>query len=775
MVGDASSMQATDDERRALLERARHRWTRDQAPDAKAFLAEYPQWRLDRGLTLELAYEEYCQRRDRGQVVERSVFCDRFPSIRGSLYRQLEVEEYLRDRLGSEGADASLDARLMMWPRPGERFLGFELIDEIGRGAFARAYLCREPGVGDRQVVVKLANAGAAEARMLGQLDHPHIMPIHSVQADPVSGMTAICMPFRGRSTLQDVLDLAHIAGGSTPRHAGVILQAARSRSCGIDRCQQVAGTVRFRSGETYVTGVLRLALQMAEALRHAHSRGIVHGDLKPSNVVVSIEGMPLLVDFNLARGSGAEFQRFGGTLPYMAPEQLALVLAWHDTAAAFTGETLVASTKPDDGSLAPCDGRADLFAWAVLVWELLTGKLPWDPGQPSRDGSGREAMEEHYRALRNTTPTWPAGVTVDRPVRELLLHCLAPDPDARPLHLHEVCGTLRRQLGWTRRWTREARGMSPTRRLLAASTLAAVALATYVSLQPPSLDQRLQQAKTLYARQDFPAAVESLNQILLSHPDCAEAYLDRACCSLLLFERDGYRLRLDAASGDLTNALRLQDSLDAQHVQAYCLMKQGDFDAAVGAYRLLLEKLEMNDVESLNNLAYCYEKTSIKLRDPAEIDVYVEESDKLLKRATALAPGEWKVHLNRAILGLRRLRRSSNYMPLGELESVRQCLSLNDKDAATFYVASTLALVVGLRSSDQNLVGEGLQYAEGAARRGHRFAPSGGEPTVFAYPFSEVASDPRFVKAVAMPSTGVTATTADRMIRPSYLKDLSD
>jgi serine/threonine protein kinase len=650
------------------------------------------------------------------------------------------------------------------------------VIDEIGRGAFARAYLCREPGVGDRQVVVKLAQAGAAEAQMLGQLDHPHIMPIHSVQEEPVTGLTAICMPFRGRSTLQDVLDLAFAEGGPAPCRAAVILQAARSRSCGIDRCQQVAETSRFRTREGYVTSVLRLALQMADALRHAHSRGILHGDLKPSNVVMSMEASPLLVDFNLAQRPGAASSRIGGTLPYMAPEQLALVLQWQAAEQLPRNSIVSGAVSPDLASVHPTpDARADVFAWGVLVWELLTGTLPWDPGEPTWHHPGWQAMETHLRRMRATVPSWPAVSFVERPVRELLQSCLSAEPDARPLNMHSVCQTLRRELKWHRRIAREWRSRPRwRRRLLAGSVLAACAFAYNQAQHTPDREQLLQEARSLYDNQDFAAAIESLNRVVQLDPDYGDAYLTRACCSILLYQRDGYRLRLDAASGDLANAMRHAPSLDTQRVQAYCLMKQGEFEMAAEGYKAILERESKNDVESLNNLAYCYEKVTTRFRDQAEVDHYLKEADRLLSIAVSLSPDDWRPHLNRAIAGLRKVRLLDSYVPEDEMKSAIRCVALNPNDAGSFYLASTLTLIVGLKQSNEGLIDDGMQYARKAVELGHKFSAPEDAPRVFAYPYSEFSSDPRFLGVLAMPESGREATSADRMIMPAYLRDFA-
>src|SRR5262249_20634778 len=118
------------------------------------------------------------------------------------------------------------DLPFVRWPEPGETFLGFNLIRELGRGGFARVFLATAPALGHRFAVLKVSPHGAAEAETLGPLDHPNIVTVHSFHEDPATGLTGVCMAYQGSSTLGDVLD--RVIADGIPTSARVILEVAR-------------------------------------------------------------------------------------------------------------------------------------------------------------------------------------------------------------------------------------------------------------------------------------------------------------------------------------------------------------------------------------------------------------------------------------------------------------------------------------------------------------------------------------------------------------------
>ena len=182
------------------------------------------------------------------------------------------------------------------------------------------------------------------------------------VPGDPTTGLAAFCMPYLGRATLDDVVDRT-FAGGRPPIRARTILDAITTDSDALDAQESPVPAAVLRRG-SYVNGVIHLASQLANALAHSHGRGIYHRDLKPSNVLMAPEGRPLLLDFNLSVDTRLPTWKVGGTLPYMAPEELAKLI------------------RKDAGpSVNTYDPRSDLFSLGAIVYELLTGKLPFETG----------------------------------------------------------------------------------------------------------------------------------------------------------------------------------------------------------------------------------------------------------------------------------------------------------------------------------------------------------------------------------------------------------
>ncbi len=351
---------------------------------------------------------------------------------------------------------AKLTEGLVPFPEVGQEFLGFRLIGELGRGAFGRVYLARQGDLADRPVALKVSTGCFAESQKLARLQHTHIVPVYSFhRAGPLQ---AVCMPYFGPTTLADVLetlgrhDTLPASGKglvstlhSNRTRSGVIA-AVRPPSAPVAPSAHIKGrpqpaadgpgtltTLRMLEGLSYVEAVLWIGARLAEGLAHAHERGVLHRDLKPANVLLTDEGQPMLLDFNLAEdaltspppsdgesGEGRVGGRVGGTLPYMAPEHLA----------AYQGQS------------ADVDARSDIYALGVILYELLTGRHPFGKHPP-----GDGALD---RMIRDRTRLPPPARKLNRGVTpavdSILRRCLAPNPARRYQTAAELQEDLDRQ-----------------------------------------------------------------------------------------------------------------------------------------------------------------------------------------------------------------------------------------------------------------------------------------------------------------------------------------
>ncbi|MBK9373205.1 MAG: protein kinase [Holophagales bacterium] len=274
--------------------------------------------------------------------------------------------------------------------RPGTRLGPYLVLAPLGVGGMGEVWRARDTRL-DREVAVKVLSPGVAdvpdrisrfarEARVLAQLRHPAIAALHSFEE--VDGRPLLVMELAEGETLAE-----RIAAGPLPL------------------------------GEA-----LSIARQIGEALEEAHEKGIVHRDLKPANVKVSTDGKVKLLDFGLAKAWAPEPSSSGSSdeaagLETMTTDQT--------TPGAVVGT--VSYMAPEQARGRPVDKRADIWAFGVVLFEMITGQRLF----------ARETPSDVVVAVLTHEPDWallPAG-TPDG-VRRLLRRCLTRDTRNR---LHDI------------------------------------------------------------------------------------------------------------------------------------------------------------------------------------------------------------------------------------------------------------------------------------------------------------------------------------------------
>ncbi len=246
--------------------------------------------------------------------------CARHPEIAGEIRERYEL---LRRLDALPRADAASEE-----PIP-DRLGDFRLLRRLGGGGMGVVYLAVQESIG-REVALKLVRPEhlyfpgarerfAREARAVGALQHPGIVPIHWVGEE--GGVPYFAMDRIHGATFAEVLE--ELQGRAPESLTGEDLARALEVASG----EPVARRTGSLFDRSWVDACATLAAEVADALEHAHARGIVHRDVKPSNVALTTEGRALLLDFGLTSSLGAErITRPGapiGTLLYMPPEQL--------------------------------------------------------------------------------------------------------------------------------------------------------------------------------------------------------------------------------------------------------------------------------------------------------------------------------------------------------------------------------------------------------------------------------------------------------------------
>jgi serine/threonine protein kinase len=504
----------------------RFRFDRGESPTVAGYLDAFPKLHEADSRVVSLIYEEYCLREERGDDFSAESFCNRYPAWKDSIASQIKYHHLLSQAAG-------LGAPKVRYPKVGEHFEEFDLRAMIGRGGWSRVFVANDRSLGGKRVVLKISVDRGQEAETQGSLDHPHIVPVNAVVFQPDEGLRGLSMPFRLGSPLDDVIRRIR-QSEPQPRSARAFWDALVQ---GIDRSlfdgpdadfdaivavgPSGDGWRGFPVNGTFAQGAAWIGLILANALDYAHGRRTFHRDVKPGNVLLTLQHGPQLLDFNLAQSPHSPQEAaatLGGTLPYMAPEQIEAFL--------------VPELWGKVGAL------ADVYSLGLALHELLTGQPP-DLPNPTLPlpRAMRELLE---RRASFSTDVRRHNPSVPFALEAIVKKCLRLDPNdryasgkalaqdledflhRRPLHHAVNPSRTERLVDWT---ARNRRALIINGFYLGVLGMLSPLLAEQVSrwLQPAlKQNKAFQQAVDAMDGSDYERAVQLFTKLVEQYPNAS-------------------------------------------------------------------------------------------------------------------------------------------------------------------------------------------------------------------------------------------------------------
>ncbi|MBV8310682.1 MAG: serine/threonine protein kinase, partial [Planctomycetaceae bacterium] len=396
----------------------RCRFERGQIAEVAHYLDRFPDLRQAHSRVISLIYEEFCLREEKGEAPDVETFCERYPAWKDSLLSQLQYHHLLSQAAG-------LSTPKARFPEAGGQFEEFELVSLIGKGGSSRVFLARDLSLGGKRVVLKVSLDRGQEPKTQGALDHPHIVPVHAVAFQPDQGLRGLSMPYRPGLPLDEIVKrvrpverpkLARILWDVTVDGTSAFAPAHPQEKHPSPHRREPTGDRwnGFPVEGTYAQGVAWIAMILARALHYAHGMQTFHRDVKPGNILLTLDHGPQLLDFNLAESPHAAHQAesamLGGTLPYMAPEQIEAFL------------------NPD--LWGKVGARADIYSLGLVLRELLTGQAPDLPDEKTPPARAMSDLLD--RRTRLVTDVRQFNPQIPHALQAIVDRCLCFNPDDR-------------------------------------------------------------------------------------------------------------------------------------------------------------------------------------------------------------------------------------------------------------------------------------------------------------------------------------------------------
>ena len=298
----------------------------------------------------------------------------------------------------------------------GQRLGTFEIVGSLGAGGMGEVYRARDTRL-KRDVAIKVLPEAFArdpdriarfqrEAELLATLNHPNIASVYGLE--DVGSADDERRPDLAYAAVVDRVPPVNVAQGGPA--VALVMELVEGPTL----------SDRIAQGPIPIDEALSIARQVSAALEAAHDKDIVHRDLKPANVKIAPGGRVKVLDFGLAKAMES------ASIPEAVLSMSPTMVSPATQAGIILGTA--AYMSPEQARGKTVDQRADIWAFGCVLFEMLTGRPPFDPG---------ETVSDAIAAILTRDPDWSAlPATTPAPIRRLLRRCLQRDPDRR---LHDV------------------------------------------------------------------------------------------------------------------------------------------------------------------------------------------------------------------------------------------------------------------------------------------------------------------------------------------------
>lgn len=332
-------------------------------------------------------------------------YIDKYPQYKEKILSKIQTAEFIKNNLQEENLS-------------GKKLGDYIILEELGRGGMGIVFLAIHPGL-SRLTAVKVLppsfvtdqealNNFKNEAKIIAKFNHPNIVPIYSI--DSKEGITYIAMGYVPGLSLQDIKERLKENKKKELKAIHVRELIEKTKLNKKDISQE---SITLKRGydfwnKSYYCFIATLGKEISSALSYAHKNKIIHGDIKPSNIIINNEGLPMILDFGLSRDIKKETEEkgkdFSGTLAYSPPERIK-----ENT----TNE------------------KTDIWSLGITLYEVLTFINPF------RENTIDKTMKKVVNS--NPPPLKSFNKKVPAELEAIIMKCLEKNPQERYSSMEEL------------------------------------------------------------------------------------------------------------------------------------------------------------------------------------------------------------------------------------------------------------------------------------------------------------------------------------------------